>query len=73
MHLAWSFSGGTIDILNQIILCCGELSCALRERVRSIPGLYSLDASTLLPVVTSVCPLTLPNIPFKGGGRITPG
>lgn len=32
-----------LDTLGRIILCCGRLSCALKE-VSDVPGFYPLDA-----------------------------
>lgn len=44
------FNRGTIDLLGQMILCCGGLSGALQD-VYSIPGPFSLDARSP-PAVT---------------------
>ena len=57
----------SIDILSQIILCCGDCSVP-RRMFSSIPDLYPLDASSTSPVTTiknfsRQCPVS------PGGGR----
>ena len=58
---------GTMNILSTIILCCGD--CPVYGRVFiSIPGLYSLDFSNVIPTLSlgNQHFQALPNVP---GGK----
>ena len=68
---------GTTDILDQIILCCGEENCAAHHRmVSSTPGCYPLDVSgtphaSPLPPVNATSKVS-GHCQVSPGSKITP-